>query len=204
MHLPDPRDVFAEMAWEFVAVVGAVDPAKLDGPGLGEWDLRSLIGHTWQGLVNAQTFLDCPADRVEIESAVDYFRTALESPSLHSDVAARGRQSGLELGDDPAEMVRSTAERVVAVVQAAPLDSVVMVGGLGGMRLGDYLPTRVVELVVHSDDISRASGQSWSPPPEALEMTLRLLTPMVSGQAGVTVARALLGRGSVDDINVFG
>ena len=40
------RETFAEAARTFVGLVRALPNDRWDGPGLGEWDLRSLVGHT--------------------------------------------------------------------------------------------------------------------------------------------------------------
>ena len=40
------RETFAEAARTFVDLVRRLPHDRWDGPGLGEWDLRSLVGHT--------------------------------------------------------------------------------------------------------------------------------------------------------------
>jgi hypothetical protein len=89
-------------------------------------------------------------------------------------VAERGRQAGLELGEKPALVIRETAERVLAGLEQIPNNAILGVP-VGGMRLIDYLPTRVFELTIHTLDIAAAIGKEVEPPPAAMEMTLYLL-----------------------------
>ena len=56
----------------FAAQVQAL-PADLSGPGLGEWDLRALVGHTSRSLVTVITYLEQPVDAVAVDSPAAYF-----------------------------------------------------------------------------------------------------------------------------------
>ena len=38
-------------------------------PGLGEWDIRALVGHTSRSLVTVEVYLARPAASVEVASA---------------------------------------------------------------------------------------------------------------------------------------
>jgi hypothetical protein len=67
----------------------------------------------------------------------------------------RGRQIGAALGREPTEAVRIIAARVIPLVERATDDAVVGTPW-GGMRLIDYLPTRVFELSVHTLDLAAA------------------------------------------------
>jgi hypothetical protein len=56
----------------------------------------------------------------------------------------------------------------------------------GGMRLGDYLPTRTFELAVHTADLTRALGLPPDVPATAAAHALRLVADLAvaDGLAG--------------------
>lgn len=161
-----PVESFLDAAESFADLVAAL-PADLTGPGLGEWDLRALVGHASRSVITVSTYLGQPADSVAAESAAAYYVRIGELGLDPADVAERGRQAGLALGDDPATAVRHLVETVSDDLVAAADDPVITTIA-GGMRLSDYLPTRTFELVVHGLDIAAATGLSWTPPADAL------------------------------------
>jgi hypothetical protein len=68
----DSRVTFAEAAQAFAVLVRAVPADAWDGPGLGEWDLRSLVGHTSRSLITVETYLSQSANREDVVSAAGY------------------------------------------------------------------------------------------------------------------------------------
>src|SRR5262249_56554075 len=98
--------------WSARRARSAVD--RWDGPGLGEWDVRALVGHTSRALVTVETYLARPAAAADVASAPDYFR-ATSAAAADPAVAARGRDAGTALGGDPAAAVAQLAARVVAL-----------------------------------------------------------------------------------------
>jgi hypothetical protein len=124
-------------AW-FVRTAALVGD-RWDRPGLGEWDVRALVGHTSRAC-DGRDLLAHPAPAVEVASAPDYFR-ATRTAAADPAVAARGRDAGTALGGDPAAAVAQIAARVLALVDTQ--DGTELVTTIaGGMRLADYLPAR--------------------------------------------------------------
>lgn len=70
----DSRQAFADAAEWFVGMVDVVGD-RWAAPGLGEWDVRSLVGHTSRSLLTVEAYLARPAPAVEVASLADYFRT---------------------------------------------------------------------------------------------------------------------------------
>ena len=69
---PEPwTATYLEAAGSFADLVASL-PAPLSGPGLGEWDLRALVGHTARSLVTVSEYLRKPAPSVDVETATDY------------------------------------------------------------------------------------------------------------------------------------
>ena len=64
---PTSQQAFADAAEWFVATAALAD-GRWTEPGLGEWDVRSLVGHTSRALLTVETYLATPAEVVEVGS----------------------------------------------------------------------------------------------------------------------------------------
>jgi uncharacterized protein (TIGR03083 family) len=188
----DERAAFAAASAWFRSTVDEVGDRWTE-PGLGEWTVRDLVGHASRSLVTVEAYLDAEPGEVTVGSAVDYY-VAVRAASTGPAVAERGRQAGAAMGADPRAFLAALEERVLAKVAAARDDAFVA-SAAGGMLLGDYLPTRTFELVVHTADLSAALGLAADPPEEALASALSLAVMLVRERgAGVDVLLALTGR----------
>lgn len=189
---------FASAAHSFADLVGRIPADAWSGPGLGDWDLRSLVGHTSRSLTTVLTYLETPADREDIATPQEYY--ARVNPAAlgldPADVAERGRQAGRDLGDDPAAAVADLVSRALARLETVDDPLIRVLGGLG-IRLRTYLPTRTFELAVHSLDIARAVDLSFTLPGTVLEEALVLAARIAAGGDGQTVLMALTGRDSL-------
>ena len=201
--LVSAQEDFEASARAFVDVVGGLSPDDLARPGLGEWDVRALVGHTSRALTTVEAYLETGREPIELEGPADYFLAALGAPAGSPEraerdaaIAERGRQAGAALGDDPAAVVAELAERVVDLVRRTPPDAPVATAA-GSMRLSGYLPTRTLELTVHTLDVCRAVGMA---PPAALDgpvaSTLGLLAEIAARRPDrVDLLLQLAGRG---------
>ena len=186
------QQAFADAAEWFVATTALVDDRWAE-PGLGEWDVRSLVGHTSRALLTVETYLGRPAEVVEVESAVGYY-AATRALAAGPGVADRGREAGEALGADPAKAVAAISARVLPVVTACDGTEVVTTIA-GGMRLADYLPTRTFELVVHTADLAAAIGVPAEVPPVPAAQALDLMAQLaVAGGLAGPLLRAATGR----------
>ncbi|MET0837600.1 MAG: maleylpyruvate isomerase N-terminal domain-containing protein [Marmoricola sp.] len=191
----DSCQAFGDAADGFVRSVSRVGDRWTD-PGLGEWDVRALVGHTSRSFLTVEAYLGQPAATVEIESTADYYRATREA-AAGPGVAQRGRDAGDALGPDPATAVAEIAGRVLSVIEAA--DGTELVTTIaGGMRLADYLPTRTFELVVHTADLATALGEPLDLPATAAGQALALVTDLAvrDGLAGPLLL-ASTGRGGL-------
>ena len=192
----DPIATFASAARSFAALVHDIPAGAWDGPGLGDWDLRSLVGHTSRSLITVSTYLQAAAEREDVATPHEYY--AMVNPSaLGIDPAAiveRGRQAGEDLGDDPAAAVQGLVDRVLGELAGVDDRLIEVIGGRG-IRLFTYLPTRTFELAVHGLDIAGAAGISFELPDDVLAEAVMLAGRIaaVAGH-GETVLLALTGR----------
>jgi uncharacterized protein (TIGR03083 family) len=192
----DPIAGFTSAARGFAALVHDIPWDRWDGPGLGEWDLRSLVGHASRSLITVSTYLQQAAAGEDITTPQEYY--AKVNPAAlgvaPADIAERGRQAGRDLGDDPAATVDGLVSRVLDELSGAPNPLIQVIGG-AGIRLHTYLPTRTFELAVHGLDIARAVGISFALPADVLEEATGLAARIAVAEGhGETVLLALTGR----------
>jgi hypothetical protein len=62
------------------------------------------------------------------------------------------------------------------------------------MRFIDYLPSRIVELVLHALDLQQATQQTLRAAPDALQITLSVLTALADRADPIALALAMTGR----------
>lgn len=190
---------FGRAAFELVDLVALVPAERLDGPGLGEWTLRELIGHTSRALSTVTAYLAQPAPlEPTVHAASEYLDVVLRRRGDDRAIAARGRESAAMLGDDPVGAIADLAAAAVEAVDRAGLDRLVSIGAASdgiAMRLDDYLRTRVFELTVHGVDIADAAQVAWAPPPDHLLDALHLAAANASARGmGEEALRYLTGR----------
>ena len=190
------RDEFASAAHAFARLVQVLPADSFDGPGLGEWDLRALVGHTSRSLITVSTYLQTPASTADLAGPVEYYAAmrGFMTDAGTEAIVERGRQAGRDLGSDPAAAVDALASRALDDIDEAGNPLITVIGGFG-IRLSDYLPTRVFELAVHSLDIARATGLSADLPAEVLEAANVLATQIaVTLGQGEALLMAVTGR----------
>jgi uncharacterized protein (TIGR03083 family) len=191
---PPDYSVFVSAATAFADLVALIPATSWDGPGLGDWDLRSLVGHTSRSLITVSGYLRIPAEREDVTRPAHYYALLRGYAAGSPDIVERGREAGRVLGADPSAKVTELLHQVLTDLDGAGDPLIAVIGGLG-IRLSNYLPTRVFELTVHSLDIARATGIDFAPPEQALEAAAVLAAQIsaLTGQAAA-VLTALTGR----------
>ena len=191
------RQAFQETARWFADAVSAVPIDEWASPALGVWSVRDLVGHASRGLHVLPSMAEAPAEKREIEDTSGFYARLFDPGASFGDpanVARMGKEFGQTLGDDPASTVRGIVDAAIVFVNGQP-DDVLLRSPIGGIRLIDYLPTRVLEVTTHTLDLCSALGVEPSPPPRPLSMTLRILADIavVRGE-GVATLLSLAGR----------
>ncbi|MFJ9430633.1 sterol carrier family protein [Streptomyces sp. NPDC101490] len=159
--------------------VGALTSAQLAGPTrLGDWTVRDLAAHlAW--MVDSVPLL-----LAEPEPAPGKDRLALlDWPFVTAGAAGRidTHTRGIDAADLPGLYAR-VAEDYGRALADAP-DGRLLPVRFGPMTLGDFLVTRTVELVVHTDDLNAATGAEIPFDRQALAACTRLLADALAAKA---------------------
>jgi uncharacterized protein (TIGR03083 family) len=188
------REAYESAAGLFVQTVEQVGPAQWEQPGLGVWTVRDLVGHTSRALLTVEQYLARPAAQHEVMRPVDYYLRAQAGLADPASVAARGREAGVALGADPMAAVQDIAARVLAQVQVAS-DEALVSTPVGGMRLIDYLPSRIFELAVHTLDLAAALPVTVTLPETVAAVALHLLADIaIQPDKAAALLLAVTGR----------
>ncbi|MEV5161573.1 sterol carrier family protein [Streptomyces sp. NPDC053728] len=171
--------VLAQFAHVRDAVRG-LTAEQLALPGLGEWTVRELAAHLIMALERASRAMELPAPRgpkPEVSLLEWPFSTTGGSAGIadHTRELAEGRP-------DLDALYEETSARFAELVPADAGDRLVTTRS-GTMRLGDFLVTRTVELVVHTDDLHRATGLDIPYDRQALAACTRLLADALADRA---------------------
>lgn len=181
------------MAAAWFLEVAATCLNRLDHPALGEWSVRELLGHTGRAFTTVTDYLGADGT-VDVAGAEEYFRLARTADP--AAIAARGKAAGAELGDEPVGTLRRLAERTARSLEDAADDALVR-SPFGVMTLAEYLPTRTFEFVVHTCDLTAATGLPLAPPAAPATSAMRLAGALAGPRVG-EVLLALTGRRTLD------
>jgi uncharacterized protein (TIGR03083 family) len=167
---PDPAKVRAAVRSQWgrhVDYAAALTPAQLAEPSaLANWDVSTLVGHVAMTVDTVAVRAARPAGPAE----VDVLGWMTGTPTAASSVDAETRRVTAEGADLPGRI--AAAEEVIARFgDADPIDM-----RFGPMRFDDFLVSRVVEAVVHGDDLERSTGVEFPHDRDALAVAVRALT----------------------------
>jgi uncharacterized protein (TIGR03083 family) len=202
------RAAFVQASEFVLATLDAVGEQQWGRPGLGAWTVRELAVHTSRAWTTIIEYVDVPAE-LTLVSAADYYRAALGGgAAIHHQVSQRAKTQAEALEEPVPAVAHRLFREAENVLERTPADHVVGTFA-GGIRLVDYLPTRVVELVVHGIDLCTAVGLPVEVPTPALELTLEVLVDLASERPErvdpVHLVRALTGRAPLPgDYDVLG
>ncbi|MCX4779442.1 maleylpyruvate isomerase family mycothiol-dependent enzyme [Streptomyces sp. NBC_01264] len=158
--------------------VRELDADQLARPsGVGHWSVAELAAHiAWIADSLAGALTRPPAAVPELSAAEWPFATA----SLAGKIAEAAKET-LE-GAPLVELHDRAGIRLAEALDANP-GSRVLDLWIGAMTLADFLVTRTVELVVHTDDLRRATGLDIPVDRQALAACTRLLSDALALKA---------------------
>lgn len=189
--------------------------ARYDSPSaLAEFAVRGLAGHLLRAMTSVEGYLDAPpppaGTAVEPVTAAAYYATVLGPgpPDINDDLNRSVRQRGLEAAPGTAAELAAawaaTTERLRSRLAAEPAGRFVSVYGGIVLRLDDYLITRLVELVVHGDDLAGSLGvEPPALPPEATGLVIDTLVEVARIRHGDTAVVRALARRERDTIGAL-
>ncbi|NEM91901.1 maleylpyruvate isomerase family mycothiol-dependent enzyme [Galbitalea soli] len=189
---------FGLAAEVFIGLVARIPSYQWNDPGLGEWTVRGLVGHTSRAILTIENYLGAePAPAVTVPDAETYYLRAFDGFTDNDAIAARGVEAGESLGADPMPRLTASLVRASALLAVQDPARIVAVGSMG-IPVDEYLRTRVFELVVHSIDISRATDLPHGMPARLLADCAGLAARVAAFKGeGEDVLFALTGRAAL-------
>jgi uncharacterized protein (TIGR03083 family) len=164
------------------AAAHRVTPEQLALPsGLPGWDVHTLLVHIALQIDAVPRLLAMPEPAAKAPE-VD-LSTWARSTAGSADALDRGTREEAERVTDAAARVDEAVEQLEPVRESAVRPDVLLPHDFGAMRALDFTVTRLVELVVHSDDLTRATGVKVPPDRLALASVVRLLTDALAAKA---------------------
>lgn len=182
------------------------EPSALAG-----FSIAGLAGHLLRAVGAVEAYLDRPLPELPPVSAAEYFVTILgtadlESP-LHSNIRARGEEEGAV---DHAALVARFDAQCAGLQQRLvdePPERTIRAFKDIVLTLDDFLVTRIIEVVVHADDLASSVNQA-SPlfPREVTGIAIEAMVEIARLRHGdLAIVRALSRRerDPVDALRVF-
>ncbi|MDT4937898.1 MAG: hypothetical protein QOG80_1569 [Pseudonocardiales bacterium] len=144
---------------------------------LDRWDVRELLAHLVLVFEGCTRALSTPTDEPAVPAA-EYVRR------YRRDVEQIAASTAQTAGDRSASELVAALRVAVADLPADPPSGVVM-GGRGPITVVDWIVTRIVDVVVHTDDLNRSLPALAPVPIEraALGTAVRTLAEILAAQA---------------------
>ncbi|WP_093463491.1 sterol carrier family protein [Streptomyces melanosporofaciens] len=157
---------------------GELDATGLDDPTrLGGRTVRELVAHLAMAVTSAVRLLERPAPPArQVTVTVTGWAAALAAHAGPVD------EETPAAGEDLGELLERAEARFAETASVAPGDRL-LATRVGAMRLEDYLVTRCVELVVHADDLTAATGVPVRHDRQALATAVRVLADALAAKA---------------------
>ncbi|KOX07134.1 hypothetical protein ADK66_20495 [Micromonospora sp. NRRL B-16802] len=164
---------------------------------LPDFSTRGLARHLANQVTQTVTFLAAPPGESAISVLEHFTGNAWVTSGVDSadNIDIRRRSEQTAAATTPSELtdaVDAALTNLRATVTAQPPDRIVDLGDWG-LKVDDFLLTRVMELVVHTDDLAVSLGLPTPPMPQtATEATIQLLSSLAAWRNGsLNVIRAL-------------
>ncbi|OEU96305.1 maleylpyruvate isomerase family mycothiol-dependent enzyme [Streptomyces oceani] len=181
----DPVRVRKALTAQVEAVAGAAHELTAEQcalpTALPGWDVHHLLVHLALQIDALPKLLARP-EPTATAPEVDLPRWALSTSSI-ADRMDTDTRAEAAATDGPAARVDAAVEQLEPVLESAVRTDLLLPQAFGAMRALDFTVTRLVELVVHTDDLNRATGLSVPLDRLALAATVRLLADALAVKA---------------------
>ncbi|MEE1754159.1 maleylpyruvate isomerase family mycothiol-dependent enzyme [Streptomyces sp. SP18CS02] len=177
----DPEKIRAAVMAQFdhvrVGALALTDEQLSQPTRLGDWTVRELAAHIAMVLGLVARYLDEPEPPKQEMALLDWpFATVTAAARVDDDTRAFAASAPVE------ELFARTEAGLAVSLAGAPDDRLVPMR-FGAMPLGDFLVTRTVELIVHTDDLNDATGLGIPYDRQALGACTRLLADALAVKA---------------------
>ncbi|MDJ0344988.1 sterol carrier family protein [Streptomyces sp. H10-C2] len=181
----DPARTRAALIAQVSAVrsaVHALTPEQLALPaGLPGWDVTLLVAHIVRQIDAVPMLLGEPVPD-PAPPVTDLSTWAVSTAALADRLDATTRETAAGI-QDPAAAIDAAAARLEPVLDEAVRADRIVPHIFGAMRALDLTVTRLVELVVHGDDLARATGVEVAHDRQAVAAVTRLLADALAVKA---------------------
>ncbi|GAA2787075.1 maleylpyruvate isomerase N-terminal domain-containing protein [Saccharopolyspora taberi] len=195
------RDAYLEAAQSAVALLR--DPAVAaawDRPSaLAEFSVHGLAGHLGSQVLYVSGLLETEAPDAAPLSVLEFYaRAEAFHGGVDAEINVRIRQGGEAAAADGANALADEVQQAVvrqrAALSAEPDDRVISFTQRP-LLLNDFLLTRMMEVVVHSDDLALSAGIGTPVfPPQVFEPVAGLLSRLAVVRHGQTAVLRALSR----------
>jgi hypothetical protein len=208
-YLDDAAQAFREAAEAFAELVARPEvgkaweqPSALEGYSVGAIVTHVNAGVGWLGpLLDASVEPGLrPSPRADLLAFFHGLKVGPDGADrnpVHDSLRDRSERAARHGWESNRDKFHGLAERLAArldgesgdrLLDLRPAEPVVV-------RLGDFLPTRVLELVVHGDDLAASVGIEAPPPSAAAAVAIELMVDVARAAHGdLAVIRALSRR----------
>ncbi|MCZ4125493.1 maleylpyruvate isomerase family mycothiol-dependent enzyme [Streptomyces sp. H39-S7] len=181
----DPSKTRAALVAQVGAVRAAVQvltPAQLALPsGLPGWDVRLLVAHIVRQIDAVGMLLSEPApDPAPPVTGLSVWAVSTAAIAERLDASTRETAAGM---GDPVAAIDAASENLTPFLDEAVRADRIVPHVFGAMRALDMTVTRLVELVVHGDDLARATGVEVAHDRQAVAAVTRLLADALAVKA---------------------
>lgn len=164
------------------AAVEGLSPEQWGRPsGLPGWDVRLLVVHIVRQIVAVRVLLAEPAPAAGVKvTGLDEWAVSTAGIADKLDEDTRESAAAVE---DPVAWLAEEAALLDGLEREAVRADRIVPHVFSAMRALDFTVTRLVELVVHSDDLARATGADVPLDKQALAAVVRLLADALAAKA---------------------
>lgn len=175
---------------------------------LEQFSVRGLAGHLVRATGSVEAYLDRPEPAGEPISAASYYAAAVDSADidseLHVAVRAKGEAEAAEGHAALVEKLDALIVRLGARLEAEPPGRLVRVFKDLVLKLDDYLVTRLVEQMVHCDDLAVSIGVETPVAPEgAMDIAFGNLLEIARLRHGDTAVLRAFSRRERDPVEAL-
>lgn len=169
---------------------------------LPKLSVRGLAGHLARAGTLVEQYLDAgfPDETHPVADAAEYYDTAAVSSDVDDAVNTSIRERGEAIGEHGhaavVELLQDARAALTTRLATEPADVRIAVTAGMVLPLDEYLVTRIVELITHTDDLAVSVGvPSPTPDPVAATLAIHCLVSLGRRRHGdLAVLRALTRR----------